>query len=154
MTRIYSAWFVLLTSCSACTPTADPATDTWPLQGVWEGERCVSLETNALGRRVFARTDVYRAGQVVCAFTPTEVRHYHGRRVQVWARYTRTRAGFRLGEGHGPGALRIPGNSGDVAINSLTRTRLVVRQVIPSSDTTTLTSIITYSRRAHFPPPE
>ncbi|MBD2723175.1 hypothetical protein [Hymenobacter armeniacus] len=112
------------------------------------------METNLMGRRVFARTDVYPAGQVVCEITPTEVRHYRGGHVQVRARYTRTPAGFRLAEAHGLGAVRLPGDSVDVAIDSLTRTRLVIRQAIPSSDSTTLTSTITYARRAHVPAPE
>ncbi len=154
MKRKNLVWGAFLAGSSACTPAAETARDFVTLQGVWEAQHCQSVETNARGRRVFARTDVYPAGQVVCEITPTEVRHYRGGHVQVRAHYTRTPAGYRLGEAHGLGAVRLPDDSGEVAIDSLTRTRLVIRQAIPSSDSTTLTSTITYARRTHLPTTE
>jgi hypothetical protein len=76
------------------------------------------------------------------------VRQYQGGHVQVRARYTLTPTGFHVGEWHGFGALRVAGDRGEVAIEVLTPTRLVVRQQLPSSDTTVLTSTITYVRAA------
>jgi hypothetical protein len=148
--------FALFVGLSAtCTPGVDSASvvRSVPLEGIWEGQSCYSVETNGSGRQVFARTDLYEPGRVVCEFTPTEVLHYYpggqGQgQVQVRARYTRTPTGFHREQGQGLGELRIPGDSGEVTIDSLTTTRLVVRQALPWSDTTTLTSIITYSRVA------
>lgn len=148
MERKFVALFALLAGLCSCTPEAESDRDAAPLVGLWEGTRCHSVETNPAGRRVFARTDVYRAGEVVCEFTPTEVRHYQGGHVRVRARYTRTPTGFHVGEWQGVGVLRVPGDRGEVAIEVLTPTRLVVRQQLPSTDTTVLTSTITYVRAA------
>gem|GEM_PF-4932821 len=121
-----------------------------PLEGVWEGQSCASVETNAAGRRVFARTDQYKVGEVVCEVTPTEVLHFHGGRIQMRTGYTRSPGGFRLMQKEGMGTVQVPDNNQEVSIEELTPTRLVVRQAIPSSDTTTLTSTIIYARKAQF----
>ncbi|QIL78358.1 hypothetical protein [Hymenobacter sp. HDW8] len=143
--------FVLFAGLSAtCTPgvESESVVRSVPVEGIWEGQSCYSVETNGSGRQVSTRTDLYEPGRVVCEFTPTEVLHYQGGKVLVRARYTRTPTGFHREQGQGLGAVRIPGDSGNVTIDSLTTTRLVVRQALPWSDTTTLTSIITYSRVA------
>jgi hypothetical protein len=141
MKQKYVAWIALLAGLSGCTQAV-------PLVGLWEAKNCHSVETTSAGRRVFARTDLYPAGQVVCEFTSTEVLHYSGGQVQVRARYTRTPTGFQLEQGQGLGAVTLSGNSTQVTIAELTPTRLVIRQMIPSSDTTILTSTIAYARVA------
>jgi hypothetical protein len=148
MKRKYCTWLGLLAGLNACTPAPESGPHTSRLEGVWEAQSCYSVETNGAGRRVFARTDRYLIGQLVCEITPTEVRHYQDGRAQVRARYTHMPGGFRLVQGRGMGAIQVPGDSVEVVIEELTATRLVLQQALPSSDTTTLTTTITYARKA------